>query len=69
MPLKEGSSQGVISGNISELVRSGRPQKQAIAIAKAKAGKGRGGTRVSHVERGRIAHKKAWNKYLKMRGK
>ena len=33
MPLKHGSSQKVVSSNISELVHSGRPQKQAIAIA------------------------------------
>lgn len=38
MPLLEGSSREVVSHNIRELVHSGRPQKQAVAIALKKAG-------------------------------
>lgn len=41
MPLKKGKSKKVVSGNIRELMHSGRPQKQAIAIAMDKAGKSR----------------------------
>jgi hypothetical protein len=33
MPLKKGSSDKVISANIRELIKSGRPKKQAVAIA------------------------------------
>jgi len=41
MPLKKGKSKKVVSQNISELIRSGRPKKQAVAIAMQKAGKSR----------------------------
>jgi len=39
MPLASGSSDAVVSENIRREVHSGRPQKQAIAIAMSKAGK------------------------------
>lgn len=40
-PLRRGPSKAAISANIRELMRAGRPQKQAIAIALRSAGKAR----------------------------
>ncbi len=50
MPLKKGKSPEVVSANIRELVKSGRPQKQAIAIALAKKRKYSSGGMVEDEE-------------------
>jgi uncharacterized protein YoaH (UPF0181 family) len=42
MPLQRGKSKKAVSTNIKELMATGRPQPQAIAIAMKKAGKARG---------------------------
>jgi hypothetical protein len=41
VPLKKGSSKKTIAANIKAEMKAGKPQKQAVAIAYAKAGKSR----------------------------
>jgi hypothetical protein len=41
MPLRPGKSRAVVSANISEMVASGHPQKQAVAAALSTARKGK----------------------------
>ena len=53
MPLKKGSSQKVISQNIRMEMHKGHPQKQAIAMALAAAGKSKG----KNVAKGKIVVK------------
>jgi hypothetical protein len=41
MPLKKGKSDKTVSSNIKELIASGHPPKQSVAIALTEAGKSR----------------------------
>jgi len=49
MPLRKEKSKTVISSNVSELVKSGHPRRQAIAAAMRTAGKRRKKRKRSHA--------------------
>lgn len=57
MPLKKGKSKKVVSKNISEMMHSGYPQKQAIAASLNSAGK----------SKKKKKHKESMEGYIKRR--
>lgn len=48
MPLKPGKSDATLAGNVAELIRSGKPRAQAIAIAMRAAGRQKPKRKGSH---------------------
>lgn len=53
MPLLKGKSKKTISRNIAELIRSGKPEKQAVAIAYSVAS-----PKIKKLKGATVSHKK-----------
>lgn len=47
MPLLKGNSKEIVSSNIAELRRSGRPEAQAVAIAMRESGQAKSSDRAA----------------------
>ena len=69
MPLLKGSSNSVVSSNIRELRHSGRPERQAVAIALSNARRGKGKVKKVTDKVERVASKVVKHNTMKVYGK
>lgn len=55
MPLFKGSSKEIMHQNMKELMREGKPQSQAVAMAMRSAGKGKKVNKLKKVGKAKVA--------------